>query len=107
MNSSTQVIYYSRLNVKCEGVPEAEQRCISDVKSIIPAAASRPCRAVPLGRYLLVQELAIHIHLAKRKTVWRRAAEGSIVDKVLLNHTISKWNVSHDCHIAKKSMRID
>ena len=44
-------------------MPETEQRRVSDVGRVVAPAAASTRRSVPLCRNLLVQQLAVHVHL--------------------------------------------
>ena len=44
-------------------MPEAQQGRVTNERRVVTTAAPGACRAIPLSRYLLVQQLAVHVHL--------------------------------------------
>lgn len=44
-------------------MPEAQQRRVTDVGCVVATPATGTSRSVPLRRNLLVQQLAVHVHL--------------------------------------------
>lgn len=51
------------LDVESEGVPETQEGSIPDKRSVVATTASCASSTIPFSRYLLIEQLAVHVHL--------------------------------------------